>query len=320
MVLFSKKKNGDQVASIEAELADLKARHATLTEKLTAATAAVERTADDRRKFLIEGDLVDDTLRTEINVRLVAAQSAELCLQDALRQLGAKIGDAEQRLAAERDRVAREAEAKAINVDADTLATAIAAFDQAGKAMVAALGPLAARLPGVDPNFVPRLSSVTGDLGTAASELVTVARAHAARVVAAGAPIISPRPPEPPAPPPVVFERREVYALQPLKWREPDGSTRCVSAFGPCSPPVALAELAVARNWADLPTSERVAKLRPVFGNSSGAGIPEEAADLNTGVGPPPMRFYPPLEEKRGLREIIGKAREGVAMVSRNAF
>ena len=81
--------------------------------------------------------------------------------------------DAEQRLAAERDRVAREAEAKAINVDADTLATAIAAFDQAGKAMVAALGPLAARLPGVDPNFVPRLSSVTGDLGTAARELVT---------------------------------------------------------------------------------------------------------------------------------------------------
>ena len=64
---------------------------------------------------------------------------------------------------------------------ADALATAIAGFDQAGKAMVAVLGQLAARLPGIDANFVPRMSGVTGDLGTAAGELVTVARAHATR-------------------------------------------------------------------------------------------------------------------------------------------
>ena len=185
MALFSK---SDQVASIEAELADLQDRRWILDRKLAAATAAVERAAGDRQKFLIEGDRVDDSLRTDIKVRLIAAQSAELGLRDAVGQLGARIGDAERRLAAERDRVAREAAAKAINADSDTLAAAIASFDQAGKAMVAALGPLAARLPGVDPNFVPRLSSVTGDLGTAAGELVTVARAHAARVVDGAAP------------------------------------------------------------------------------------------------------------------------------------
>ncbi len=144
MALFSK---SDQVASIEAELADLQDRRWILDRKLAAATAAVERAAGDRQKFLIEGDRVDDSLRTDINVRLIAAQSAELGLRDAVGQLGARIGDAERRLAAERDRVAREAAAKAINADSDTLAAAIASFDQAGKAMVAALGPLAARLP-----------------------------------------------------------------------------------------------------------------------------------------------------------------------------
>jgi hypothetical protein len=228
MALFSK---GDQVASIEAELADLQDRRWILDRKLAAATAAVERAAGDRQKFLIEGDRVDDGLRTDINVRLIAAQSAELGLRDAVGQLGARIADAERRLAAERDRVAREAAAKAINADADTLAAAIASFDQAGKAMVAALGPLAVRLPGVDPNFVPRLSSVTGDLGTAAGELVTVARAHAARVVDGAAPLMSPRPPEPPAPPPVVVAHGEV-PLAPTRFYPPPAGRTGEVAIG----------------------------------------------------------------------------------------
>jgi hypothetical protein len=228
MALFSK---SDQVASIEAELADLQDRRWILDRKLAAATAAVERAAGDRKKFLIEGDRVDDSLRTDINVRLIAAQSAELGLRDAVGQLGARIGDAERRLAAERDRVAREAAAKAINADSDTLAAAIASFDQAGKAMVAALGPLAARLPGVDPNFVPRLSSVTGDLGTAAGELVTVARAHAARVVDGAAPLMSPRPPEPPAPPPVVIAHGEV-PLAPTRFYPPPAGRTGEVAIG----------------------------------------------------------------------------------------
>jgi hypothetical protein len=225
MALFSK---SDQVASIEAELADLQDRRWILDRKLAAATAAVERAAGDRQKFLIEGDRVDDSLRTDINVRLIAAQSAELGLRDAVGQLGARIGDAERRLAAERDRVAREAAAKAINADSDTLAAAIASFDQAGKAMVAALGPLAARLPGVDPNFVPRLSSVTGDLGTAAGELVTVARAHAARVVDGAAPLMSPRPPEPP---PVVIAHGEV-PLAPTRFYPPPAGRTGEVAIG----------------------------------------------------------------------------------------
>jgi hypothetical protein len=228
MALFSK---SDQVASIEAELADLQDRRWILDRKLAAATAAVERAAGDRQKFLIEGDRVDDSLRTDINVRLIAAQSAELGLRDAVGQLGARIADAERRLAAERDRVAREAAAKAINADSDTLAAAIASFDQAGKAMVAALGPLAARLPGVDPNFVPRLSSVTGDLGTAAGELVTVARAHAARVVDGAAPLMSPRPPEPPAPPPVVIAHGEV-PLAPTRFYPPPAGRTGEVAIG----------------------------------------------------------------------------------------
>jgi hypothetical protein len=228
MALFSK---SDQVASIEAELADLQDRRWILDRKLAAATAAVERAAGDRQKFLIEGDRVDDSLRTDINVRLIAAQSAELGLRDAVGQLGARIGDAERRLAAERDRVAREAAAKAINADSDTLAAAIASFDQAGKAMVAALGPLAARLPGVDPNFVPRLSSVTGDLGTAAGELVTVARAHAARVVDGAAPLMSPRPPEPQAPPPVVIAHGEV-PLAPTRFYPPPAGRTGEVAIG----------------------------------------------------------------------------------------
>jgi hypothetical protein len=207
IALTSRRGNGDQVAALEVELAELQDRRAIFSQKLTAATAAVERADSDHQRFLIEGDPVDDTLRTDINVRLVAAQSAELGLQDAVAQLGAKIGDAEQRLAAERNRVAREAEAQAINADADTLATAIAAFDQAGEAMVAALGQLAARLPGIDANFIPRMSEVTRDLGTAAGELVTVARAHAARIVDAASPIIRPRPS---APPRVVVECKQV--------------------------------------------------------------------------------------------------------------
>jgi hypothetical protein len=317
MAFLSKKKNGDQVASIEAELTELQDRRVILSGKLTAAMAEVQRATDDRRKFLIEGDLVDDTVRTDINVRLVAAQSAELCLQDAVKQLGAKIGDAEQRLAAERDRVAREAEAKAINADADTLAAAIAAFDQAGKAMAAALGQLAARLPGVDANFVPRMSAVTDDLGTAAGELVTVARAHAARVVAVGAPIITPRPPEPPAPPPVVVQRREVYLLATVKWKEPNGSIKCVAANGPAWPPANLAEVAVQWNLADWPTSERVAKLRAHYGNSSSAGVPEEAVDLDNPVPLPSRRYYPD-EPRPTLGEVIGEAR--TMQVARNGF
>ena len=82
---------------------------------------------------------------------------------------------------------------------------------------------------------------------------------------------------------------------------------------------MAVAEVALDRQVADLRGTERVTRLIAIYGgNTAERANAEECVDLDAApVALPAHRFYPPLDESRPtLSETIGQARE-VAIVNR---
>src|SRR5262245_60502671 len=86
----------------ENALAELRARRAKLAEQLATARSEAEAAMAERRKFLLEDDAADADGRKAVDAAVVAAQSSETGLMDAIEQLDVRIAADEQRIADER--------------------------------------------------------------------------------------------------------------------------------------------------------------------------------------------------------------------------
>jgi hypothetical protein len=122
---FLKQKNGDGFTSIEHELAgqlaDRLARHKALSDELAEKRAEAEAALAGRRGFLLSDNIADDKQRKAVDARVVAAQSAELGVEDALSVVAARINELRQQISEERNKAARAKAAKELHDRADAL-------------------------------------------------------------------------------------------------------------------------------------------------------------------------------------------------------
>src|SRR5262245_29528238 len=138
--MFSTKRNNGnngEVGRIERDITALKARRQWLDEQLAAARRDASVATDERRKFLTGGD-TDEVKRKEIDQRILVAQVTEGGLTDAIQHVDLGIAEAEQKLAAERDRIARKAEADARSKQLAEITAAAGAFDESARRLHAA--------------------------------------------------------------------------------------------------------------------------------------------------------------------------------------
>ena len=142
----------------------------------------------------------------------------------------------------------------------DGLASAIAAFRIMGSDLVAAIEPLAARLPGFNPDFCPRIRALVCDLSVAAQELHGQSMAHAQAVAIGTAGIHRTAAPQSPPPPMPTGPLRTISVLQDCN-ADYAGAIRTVGKFCEADVPRAIAERALAVGLAIEPGSERAVKL-----------------------------------------------------------
>jgi chromosome segregation ATPase len=131
MALFAKPKRGiDPVEQAERALADARATHAKLADRLSAAeTTVAERRAVGERLAL--GSARDDELDTaEAETR--AAEDRVKTLSAALAQLDAQVAEGERALADARENRDRQIVAKHLEGMAKAIAEAYPAYDEAG--------------------------------------------------------------------------------------------------------------------------------------------------------------------------------------------
>jgi hypothetical protein len=106
----------------------------------------------------------------------------------------------ELREAAERERIAGD-----VIAEVAALGDARETFTAAASTLVAGVRQVVARVPGVMPDFEPRLASIVGEIPLAVDELVSAARRYASNIAAGSEPL--PRPmalaPKPESPPDV---------------------------------------------------------------------------------------------------------------------
>jgi hypothetical protein len=284
---FLRKKPADPIAVIELGLADLQARRTALVEQLVASSTEVEAATAERRRFLVEGELVADDQRREIDRRVVHAQASEIGLQDAIEQLNGKITAAEGRLAAERDRLARQVEIEQRSRQATYLAEALATFTAAAPPLVAALRAItdcAIEAAGL----AQHVEAATADIAVAITAQAAGLRSYCAAVGGGaamrkqGTPVAAP----PLAPPAPDVPRQRVYTLQRSRWREPTGEVMTAAQYSEINLPADIARRAITLNLVDDVSSQRAVQLREMFGvDWSRPGI-DECTDLETGERP----------------------------------
>lgn len=158
-----KRKSENPVDAIAHEFNDLLVHREVLENRLEQARTALAASLDERRAALLDADLDDATAAARRDAAVRDAKDQHEAIADALAQLGAKITDTEARLAAARDAAARKEVALAVNAEADTLAAAIAAFADAGAKLIPVAEAVAARMPGVAGDFVPRIRQLINE-------------------------------------------------------------------------------------------------------------------------------------------------------------
>jgi hypothetical protein len=227
-----------------------------------------------------------------------------------------RIADLETALIGARDRAARTENAKAIEADIIAVIAARDGFIDAAKKLLVELQPLTTKVP-VNPDWAPRLAMIIGEIPIAIDEFLTTARSHAAGIVNGTATAVRPPPLPTPEPLPPQITRERVFCLNHLRWKEGE-QTILAAKFSWASPPKHLAERACAHDVADLPGSERVARMIAGFGISNAVTSPDLCLDLDA-IDATTTNAIPPRGEPQpeGIVETIGKARTGSVSVSR---
>jgi len=255
--MFSTKRNNGnngEVARIEGEITALKTRRQWLDEQLVNARRDASAAMDERRRLLTQGDVSDDASKT-VDQRILAAQASEAGLTDAIQHVDLGIADAEQKLAAERDRILRQAEAAKRAKEVSEIETASAEFDAAAKRLHAALGNVTAAMPLAE-HIRTVLSRMTGDVAAAVADALRQVEGYAANCIVPNGPML-PQPVVVPIPKVKPIERTNVLLLVPGRWTEPSGEVKTAGPLLTVALPVLIAKLALMYGHAVEPGSAK---------------------------------------------------------------
>jgi hypothetical protein len=315
--LFSRKRSVNSTADIERELESLRARRADLTERVTVAQAEVEAATIARREHLVTGDITDDEASRAAAQRVFAAEAQAWSLQDAIAGIDRQVAEAEAKLAAERDRLARVANVRDQKSRADHLDEVLPPFRDAIAALLPPLAAVMAVLRHADQNFVPNVRALLGEIALAVEMQVAELRAQAERIEQGDEPTI-----HAPAPPievaaPIQVDRKPVFLLVDSKWVDVDG-LRTAGRHREVHVPAPVAEAAILHGHGFDPTTadgaDRAMKLAHWRSPDYCAHHPSACVDLAS-----PRT---PQEESESVApvihsEFIGEAQSGVAQVGR---
>jgi hypothetical protein len=303
---------GAEAKAIESALLGKIGELRAAEKNLPAAEAAVEAAQNQA----VPDDVAAGAQRANA---ILAAERHRNDLKGKIAGFGVEISALEEELRALRAKAEQQEHARTVKRVADSLGTETAAFAEAGAKVLALAKELAALMPGLASDFIPRVGELITALPTGLRQLVGDAHAHAAQLESGHAQLHRPAPQPAPEPAAPQVARATVYALSALRWVE-DGRTVLAPQYGWCAPPARLATLAVERGLAGPPDSEHVRRVIQSHGLASGPapGAPERAIDLDHLDAPAAEQpaegqpRTPPMFEER-----IGATRQMEIQVSR---
>jgi chromosome segregation ATPase len=152
MALLGKRKPDNPVLVLEHELNALMARRTEFEQKLA---AAVEAATNARRQSLLDADSSDEDASRRRDSAVHSARDQVEALADALREIGARIAAAEQRLASAREESERRELAALVRQEADALDRVRGEFSEVASRLVTAMQATCARTPNTAPELLP---------------------------------------------------------------------------------------------------------------------------------------------------------------------
>ena len=205
-----RKRNSDPIAEAERDIAALQSRRSALSDRLQSAETELHAASDQRRELLTGGDLADEGPLKAVEDKLATAERSRNGLVEALTLVDERLSAANVRLSELREAAEREWIAGGVIAEVAALGDARETFTAAASTLVAGVRQVVARVPGVMPDFEPRLASIVGEIPLAVDELVSAARRYASNIAAGSEPL--PRPmalaPKPESPPDVARPAR----------------------------------------------------------------------------------------------------------------
>ena len=129
---------------LQNNLVDLRQRAERLAAKRTAAQAEFDAAQAARQKFMLQGDLDDESSAAKLQARVDSAASALQGFSDAVTALSAQVVDAERTLAEEQQRVARKTASEKLAREIAVIETKLAPWLAGGRELAAPLESLGA--------------------------------------------------------------------------------------------------------------------------------------------------------------------------------
>jgi len=270
----------DSFDALQRRLTEAQAREHQLRSKLDQAEADHASALEERRRYLIEGELADQKALANIDRRVVEAQSVMTGLADALKLAAERTAEAQRQFADAQDLAQRRAEAekaRALVADIDkaakSLTEAVGACEQALKA-AGAICPEANAAAGL-------LQSSQHDLRIFIQQALSDLKGYASSVERGGKlrRAISNEPaPKVRVPKPAV---RRVLFIEHSKWVS-GGRIVTAKQFSLHDLPPPLAEKAIRCGLAIAENDTQAATFRQVFGGGFGLGFdPTACVDLD---------------------------------------
>jgi hypothetical protein len=248
-----------KMQKFETALAALRKRAALLSDKRVSAQAAFDSAVSARQAMLLGGDLEDQKLAAKLQSAVDSAQSALIGLDDAISASQAQINSAEQDLAAERQRVERQAASEALAASVASIQAKLEPWLTTTRAFAESLESIAhVRLePGQIAVYV---GNCAGEVEIAAAVMLDDLHRLVSAIAGGQEPI--PRAPEmvTPAPAAVVPHSVKIFTIKPVKFRDPaTNGIKTWPAFYELDLPAELAARALALKAA-VPIDHETAK------------------------------------------------------------
>ena len=269
---FFRKNKRDPVERLEGELRDRRAARDKLTDRLSAAEAALVEKRGAAQRLAMAGAADQALDQAEAMTR--AADGRATTLRAALTQLDVQIAETERALADAETQHSRDTVVDELETMASAIADAVPAYDTAALRLITAVTQSSASMV-ESSQFAASLDAMHRDVAAASKLLCAELRAAAVRTRSGQASIGFRQPPKPEPTPPVEIARATVFTLSRVRWQE-SGVTRTAPAFAQVHLPSALLSVAVQNNHVDRLSSPRSQNLMQLYGSGHAFQPPYE--------------------------------------------
>jgi hypothetical protein len=271
------------------------AQRTALAARLAEAESAVAEAQLAATEIALEGGNDTALDRAESNIR--SRQARVTTLNEAIGALDEEIAAQATQEAADADKKQRAATSREINKFADAIENAIPDIVTALRRGHSAIE--AGRFLFGEIGLYKLLEDLESSLPSSFAILASEMRARAEQTVAGHAPAVLPTP-EVIIPPAPLIARTRVFALQNLKWMDPETHRLALcQRYDFAELPVELANKALESNVAVAPDNPRIREAKHL--RRGAPPLPDRCVDLDTGKAPAPPAGIVPWDAFRHL-------------------